>query len=364
MKLSNARIAGLFGLALGCQLPQAMAGTGCYWLGNPGPMTFTADLGSVYVPRDAATGSVIGHLDRFVKPGNAQGLAIICENDDIARLTFDAMASVPRVPNKWPGNNGINADSLLQTNIPGVGARIRLGFPFDGSANNAFTPVNGDPTVPFTAEHQRQMGVNLRFSEIEARVTLVKTGDIDPGPQPIRDQELFSGQLTGIAGKALGFALSGTVIQAHCGASSTVSADPVELGDWDQQDFSHKGYTTRAVPFSITLGACVADPDPSLPNIATAHIQLDPISGSTPLLPDIGVFSLASSASTAEGVGMQILQEDGSTPLRLGDDNRLIPITSGTTVLGLAARFYQTEDPDKIRPGSAKGALSFTITYQ
>lgn len=42
----------------------------------------------------------------------------------------------------------------------------------------------------------------------------------------------------------------------------------------------------------------------------------------------------------------------------------LIAISPGTTVLDFNARFYQTEPSSAVRPGLAKGALSFTLTYK
>jgi type 1 fimbria pilin len=252
--------------------------------------------------------------------------------------------------------------TVLQTNIPGVGVRFTLGFPFDGAADNAFRPDTGDATVPFTASHQRAMGsAQLRFSQLESYITLIKTGAIAAGPQPLNGQELFSGAFSGIAGKAFRVGLSGTVIQAHCG-SNKVSADPVQLGDWDVSDFTGPGHATTAIPFNITLNSCIAD-DKNV-NIATANIRFEGASGSLPVIPPIpGVFSLTP-ASTAEGVGIQLLRADGSTPVELNAEVPIVPISVGDTVLDFTARFYQTADSKDVRAGAAKGALNFTLTYK
>jgi type 1 fimbria pilin len=42
----------------------------------------------------------------------------------------------------------------------------------------------------------------------------------------------------------------------------------------------------------------------------------------------------------------------------------MVTITPGNTVLNFSARFYQTGASNTVRPGLAKGALSFTMTYQ
>jgi type 1 fimbria pilin len=141
-----------------------------------------------------------------------------------------------------------------------------------------------------------------------------------------------------------------------------VSADPVQLGEWDSADFTGPGYTTPAVPFSITLSNCETDTSGAV--VATANIVLDGVKGSTPVGPPTsGVFSLTSD-SAAEGVGIQVLKADGVTAMPLQTEVPMMAITSGNIVLNFNARFYQTGASSAIRPGIAKGALSFTITYK
>ncbi|VVO42878.1 fimbrial protein [Pseudomonas fluorescens] len=326
-------------------------------------MTFTQDMKSVFVPRDAAVGSVIGRSRQFVPTPNNEGLSIHCDNDGSARLLFNARASAPFYPGLLPASSLQNStQTILQTNIPGVGVQITLGFPFDESASNAFVPDTGNATVPFTAHHEKPMGsAQLSFSQLESYITLIKTGNIAPGPQALNGQELFSGSFSGIAGKAFGVGLIGTVIQAHCG-SNKVSADPVQLGEWDVSDFTGPGHTTTAVPFHITLSSCIAD-DKGV-NEATANIRFEGASGSLPVTPPIpGVFSL-SPDSVAQGMGIQILRADGSTPVALNAEVPILPIAVGDTTLNFNARFYQTGASRDIRPGSAKGALNFTLTYK
>jgi type 1 fimbria pilin len=362
MKLSRRWITGLLGLAASCQSYLVMAAPNtCTWRTTPGPITFSQVIGTVFVPRDAPAGSIIGSSLRL-NPSNNEGASILCDNDGRVRLTFNAQASVPFVQGSLHAMGGqIAPDTVLQTNIPGVGARIVLGFPFDNSATNAFIPDAGDSKVPFTAHHERPMGsALLNFSRLEGSITLVKTGDIAPGPQTLNGQELFNGSFSGIAGKAFGLELTGTVIQAHCG-SNRVSADPVPLGNWDISDFTGPGHTTTAVPFNIILSSCVAD-DRDI-NIATVNIRFEGANGSVPVTPPIpGVFSLTQD-SEAEGVGIQILRADGSTPIELDTEVALQPITVGDTVLDFTARFYQTGASRDLVPGTAKGALSFTLTY-
>jgi type 1 fimbria pilin len=322
-------------------------------------MMFELDIKTVYVPQDAPVGRVIGPATQFVRAISSG--AILCENDGTVRLLFNAQTTVPFAQGVLPAT-GLQSSihTVMQTNIPGVGARIRLRFPFDGSASNAFSPDTGDTTVPFGAHHEQAMGATpLNFSLMESDITLIKTGDIAPGPQDLSG-ELFSGHFTGIAGKAFSAGLKGTVIQAHCG-SNRVSHDPVPLGDWNIADFTGPGHTTTPVPFRITLSSCVAD-DGDI-NIATVNIRFEGSGGSSPITPPIpGVFSLTPD-SVAEGVGIQILKDDGSTPIELNTEVPIKQVSVGDTELNFTSRFYQTGASADVRPGIAKGALKFTLTY-
>ncbi|MDN4548020.1 fimbrial protein [Pseudomonas sp. C32] len=360
------RLTGLLALLAGCQAPTVFAAATpntCEWLSGGGAtMTFNQNMGTVYVPRDAPVGSIIGRRERKLTP-NIEGRAVRCDNDGNVRLTFNAATSVPFAQNLPVGIGTFGAiQDVLSTNIPGVGVRFQLGFPFDGFASNSFTPDTGDPTVPFSAHHQRPMGsAQMNFSSLESYITLIKTGPIPLDPQTFDGQELFSGEFSGIPGKTFRAGLSGTVIQAHCG-SHKVSADPVQLGDWDLADFNAPGYTTTAVPFSIFLSTCIAD-DADL-NIATAHIRFEGAGGSLPVTPPIpGVFSLTP-GSSAKGVGIQILKGDQTTPIELSQDVAIEKISSKGTPLHFAARFYQIEASRDIEAGEAKGTLNFTLTYK
>lgn len=339
----------------------------CFWLSGGGPMVFLSNIGSVYVPRDAPTGAIIGRLDvqaGVTDPPNE----VNCWNRPPSTriLEFQAQATAPVFPSPLPPINGEDVTGkVLQTNIPGVGVRIKLRAPYDGlSGPNSFIPVDA-PIVPFRAERppSDRMIIPIRIVGAIHRYTLIKTGPIAPGPHRLDGSELFSGHVTTL-GKIFGFGMTGTVIQAQCSVGvNPVSADPVRLGDWDTSDFTGPGFTTTAVPFSIALSNCETDAS-SGGNVATAHIRLDGINGSLPVGPaGSGVFSLTTD-SIAEGMGIQVLKADGITPVELNADVPLQPITPGNVVLHFNARFYQTAATRDVRPGLAKGALSFTLTYK
>ena len=111
------------------------------------------------------------------------------------------------------------------------------------------------------------------------------------------------------------------------------------------------------------MSSCEADPTDT--DQATAYIRLDGANGSQPVGDGSdGVFSL-SNGSTAAGMGIQILHEDGVTPVPLGADVSFGTIENNKDkTLGFTARFYQTAERSEINGGNAEGALAFTLTYQ
>lgn len=348
---------------------QALADNECYWhTGGPAPLVNIRDIGTLYVPRDAPVGTVIGFTAPAVDTTNPGSLEARCSYRDLngKTLEFHAVPSVPVHSAPLPPVEGDTTDGkVLQTSIEGVGAVIRLGFPlaFGGNAgiNNQFFE-SSPAVVPYSA-YRTPVSPTLGYIQINIvnnRTTLVKTGPIPPGPHVLNGSELFAGHVSDL-GKVISFGLRGTVIQAQCSVNADpVSADPVVLGDWRAADFKGPGHTTTAVPFTLTLSDC--DTDRRHTPVVMAHIRLDGIKGSQPVGPNNnGVFSLTSD-STAQGVGIQLLGADGVTPVALETEVPLTPVVPGDRHLPFSARFFQTDA--RVRPGLAKGALNFTMSYK
>ncbi|RMN94500.1 Fimbrial protein [Pseudomonas coronafaciens pv. coronafaciens] len=324
-----------------------------------GTLNYHINVGTLYAPKDAKAGAVIGMADLPFSISSSESGNVYCVNDGHT-LTFNSRAINPPFAGTLPPVNGEDVSGkVLDTGIPGIGAIIKLEHPFDGVAAGSFIPLGKLPTVPFNAQMQYNLPAPLIMQNLQGSVTLVKTGVIAPGPQVIGNQ-MFYAALSAISGRAFEVRLSGTVMQAQCGASA-VSDDPVKLGDWRVSDFKGPTKGTPPVAFNIRLGACEADPADV--NIAWANIRLDGVSGSMPVPGTPGGFTLTSD-STAGGVGIQIMRNDGLTPVALGADVPIAPVASGTTMLDFSARYFQIDDTVAIQAGEAKGALSFTISFQ
>lgn len=335
----------------------------CMWRADrpPGPSTYTIDIGTYHVPRDAPIGTPINPVDAVWYGGNDVGAILSCYRADGPHLLhLNARATVKVFAGPLPPLNGEDlTGKVLETNVPGVGVRLKQERPFNGEYLNDWRPV-GEPIVPFDAyiDHNTQFFADV--AGFRTSITLIKTGPIPPGINVIDGRELWNATASTV-GRAFGWRLHGAVIQSQCSLpTNPVSADPVQLGEWDSRDFTGPGFATPAVPFSITLSDCLDDPEGG---VATAHIRLEGTKGSQPIDAARGIFGL-SDDSSAEGVAIQMLMGDGVTPVRLNENVPLQAISpSGETVLPFTARYYQTEASAAVKPGAAKGALNFTISY-
>lgn len=327
----------------------------CRWLPGSSPMTMEYNLDTRYVPLNARVGDFIGPPDKGVPIVNNERYKLQCRNEGDVVMTFTLNASRPPIVL----GHSATSNPIIPTNVPGIGAVLRLESPFSGDGTSDFLPVAGSTYVPFVA--QRKERHNFSHFELYGMyhyVTLVKTGELPPGIHHV-DAEMFTGHLDfNNIGLALRYRLRGTVIQSQCSIGhDAVMPNPVDLGEWEQSAFTGPGFTTTPAAFQITLSACQTDPDQN----AVATLELTGKNGSTPIGPgDQGILGLTTD-SDAQGVGIQLLKEDG-TPMPLDKEQSMVALSNGTTVMKLKAHYIQTEN--RVKAGKANGALNFTVRYR
>lgn len=319
-------------------------------------MTFRRDIGTFWVPRNAPIGTLIGKAE--LRASNEQGVRLTCFYSATDPVTANLPNSIPVYGGSLPPVGGKPVDGrVLQTNIPGVGVFLDLAYPYNGQATNTFTPDNGT-AIPYTGTMTQNTAIGMPLRTIYGEIMLIKIGEIEAGPQRVHG-EMFQGYIHKL-GKVFDYTLTATVNRAQCTLlGNPVSADPVPLGDHTLADFKGVGTTTADIPFHITLSDCEDNSDPNAVR-ANVHVHLDGVQGSTVIDPAQGLFSLSSN-STASGLGIQILRDDGS-PMPLQTPEPVKRLDLGTTRLDFRARYYQT-DPH-VTPGVAEGSLNFTVTYR
>lgn len=348
------------GLLAAPELALADPNNYCKWSGTgPTPMVFTRNLNTLHIAKDAPLGGVIGEVTGgFTLADGGGNLKLSCNTDGkpLTPMRFRFVAQAPIFPDPLPP---FEDGHVLKTNIEGIGARVKLSAPFDGTAGNYFVPDLGHTLVPFSTSLTKPIGFDVDVGRLLFNdITLIKTGDIAPGAHSVSTR-LFRGiQDFESIGDVLEYRVTATVIQAQCQIiGDPVKPNPVDLGSWERSDFTGPPFTTRTAGFEIALTSCQTDPA----GLTQVSIELDPTNGSRPLDPDNGIMSLSNDATNDAGIAIQVVMEDGS-PLPLNREVTLLPISPGSMALKFGAHFIQTAA--KVRAGEAKGAVNFTLRYR
>lgn len=115
------------------------------------------------------------------------------------------------------------------------------------------------------------------------------------------------------------------------------------------QQFSGQGSTADKTPFGLQLINC--------PKNLGVSITLDT---SNPQPAAIGVIA-PSGTGYASGIGVQILQADGITPVAFGNPFHTGTTSAGNYAINLFAQYYQT---GTISAGPVKAIATYTLNYQ
>ena len=339
---------------------------------NSTTIRYVMALGDFYVPRDVPVGTPIGKafLGRSTPaPGN---VSVSCNREGWNNPSLDNPEFVSQVialgrpyPGTLPPIGGRDVSGkVFETSVPGVGIAMEFTNPYMANGPGYFsTPTRMAPFRGVNYYPNQEVGPNLQV--FSAFALLIKIGNIPAGTHTLAPDILFEASMMPAVPKAFSVAINGTVRQAQCSLSPSNPDldDPVDLGNWSTDDFSGPGSFTPAKTFGINLQNCESNPAGDDFGFATAHVTLTGANGSAIIDKDIGLFSLDSDA-TAGGVGIQVLKNDGATPVTLGEAfpiRRIEP--QGDTRLEFSARLYQLPDGSRIRGGITTGTLNFTVSY-
>ncbi|WP_408532613.1 fimbrial protein [Paraburkholderia fungorum] len=246
--------------------------------------------------------------------------------------------------------SGTGSSGLYETNIPGIGIRIRATSGGYGMPQT-YMPISWSYTISMA-------GYGFAFNNQIFSIQLVKTGPID---------------LSG--GNALSYNVSPWLtIQPTDGSASPFSVADLSV----TATITSRSCSVTTSSVSVTLPTAFAS------NLATRSTGSTPFNLSLDCAAGTKVYATLTDASnvsntsttlgltpdsTAAGIGLQIL--NGSTPIAYGPDSAVAGTTSqwsaGTAAGGpmnipLTVQYVRTTGA--LTPGTVKGAATFTMSYQ
>lgn len=308
------------------------SGTDAY-TGNPaapGTVTFSPPGGTITL---SSTGVGIG----TVVWTSAQAIPANYPNLNCSGITNNGIVGSYGPP------TGSDA-TLFPTNLPWLSFRILhpdTSNPLSSYPNNA-SIVTGNPVA---------------FS-VASALQLVVTGTIPAGQQGTSQQmTMLAGQL---AQWNVDMTSGSNPVEIFKVANikfviptCTTAIDPtvVTLPPVSAAKLTSSGTTAGQLPFQVQLN-CVAGRNLSITlNTANAYNT------------NLGVIKNTTGTGYAANVGVQILQQDGATPVKFGTAISEGPTQNGTMNLLFYAQYYQTSN-SKVTAGSVSATATYTLTYQ
>ncbi|MFP6562600.1 fimbrial protein [Paraburkholderia sp. B3] len=273
------------------------------------------------VPRDTPNGTVI-YTSASTTPSGV--VLITCAGGE-SRGVLNQIGSNPSSGTQLPvgTNTGLAWEYILNSTT----SAARAAYPNDAAAPDAI----------------------INYGSYDVQFALVKTGDIPPG--------------TTVPGGTVGQYEAGGIIPEYVVLSNPIAITEVScmtpdvtvpLGTHKTSELSGVGTSTASVGFMINLNSC-----PS--GINTVSYRIDPV---TAVVNSSQSVVALDGSSTASGMGVQLLNSDGSAPLPLSSYQKLSNYltTGGNYTIPLTARYYQTDST--VSPGTANSSMTLTMQYQ
>lgn len=318
-----------------------------------------SDFGTVYVPRDARNGSVLGSPELTATYNDKASYRLGCTNWG----AFSMKGLTKQITGVTVPKGYGPAGTVYGTNVPGIGVI----FKFAGSFSTQVDPSDNFPFFPGGARLTGIFNPETWTSGLPPfTATIVKTGEIAMGNQKFEAKGTVWGDSYG---SILEITVKGSVIRSECTVPASSKTIEVAMGDVNRRDFKGKDSFLESHEFEIPLVDCIAGsyPDGQGWNYfqePRAHMRLEGVKGSSIISMTNGIVGLTSD-SDATGVAVQILDKTGATPVVLGIKNRLEKLQDGDMSLKMNARYIQTsDDPNGPGPGKANASLNFTLTYE
>lgn len=304
----------------------------------------TANFGSksFVVAKNQTPGTIIGESITLSGTGPNSSLytSINCQNRSF--FFYQRYSSFMQEAKDYPG--------IYKTNVDGIGFKLK-------TSNSIFVGNNMNKWNQWYNAHGC---INCDLNATSSTYILefyvigpVKTGTVVLNGRYVTgygdDRDSGSGQTLGY------FSIIGSA--EFKSASCTTPNITVNLNNHAASDFASVGATSAPVPFNFEINNC----DPGLTSVS---YTFQPASGVTLQGSGNNQYLTLDSSSTASGVGVQVLYEDGVTAVPFNEKTTFsgyVKATGGSYTIPMKARYVRT---GTISPGSANSAAEFVMAYE
>ncbi len=191
--------------------------------------------------------------------------------------------------------------------------------------------------------------MRLKLIAITLPISLLLSQSIFADENPVQEELI---PVT-VGGGVVNF--TGTIVNTPCVVDNDDASQTVNLGQYRQDAFTGKSSVSSPVGFNIKLTGCAVE---TFKNVSLTFTGITVPDEEKTLAP----IASQSGETTANGVGIQILQNnklvnvDGSKP------TDIVQLNEGNSTLRFQAQYIALAD--EVSAGSANASADFTITYQ
>ncbi|WP_157137842.1 fimbrial protein [Herbaspirillum lusitanum] len=310
--------------------------------GIPWRRSFTLPA-TITVPRDAPAGTIIASSPTVTAPFVDRMVA--CDQTPTLEITPERAA-------------GTVDEFTLRTEVPGIWIKIWARLTNAPSTGGRYVPLSGNelaPTYAFSSSDESAAATG-RLDLIKGNTGVVTAGTINAGAlSTVSVNGLFTYIATRLANRVM-------IVPQTCQVDTPNVVVP--MGSVASSSFTGTGSVSPARNFTISVN-CSGVASQVFMTLTDQQTQANRTS-------TLGL----TAASSARGVGIQILRRQGNTdtPISFGADsstagntNQFLAFSStgeqiGATTIPFSARYIKTAAT--IIPGTANGVATFTMSYQ
>lgn len=324
-------------IALGLLSFSSISWAGCSVYGGAYSYSATLPTQTITVPRNTPVGTPVGSV---MSVGSGSARTIVCSGGaSYTHLKFGT-ALTPS-----------DSSGIYKTNIDGIGIKVWDDF----YSSDVVTVENNIKRWYLITNASSYIG-GAWLTNIKARYYVI--GPVTAGNISVSNivVEAWANTATTTSGGAMynKLTMSGTAI---VNASACETPDiSVNLNKHKKSDFPSVGSTSATTPFTFKINNCST-------GMTSVNYTFKPAPGITLNGSGTGQYLSLDASSTASGVGVQVLYENGAN-VPFNTKNVFAGYSKtigGSYTIPMKARYIRTGN---IRSGSANSAVEFTMSYE